>query len=323
MDNHEFIDKLLQKPFNPLWIIVICNILDGLNLGLYKNDFVKDAITQWRNNYLIQKNAHPTIEEDKHLQTALDMLSIFLPSSGTGLSKFDARIKCYSPLTKAINSYAHAMNAFSFILRVLHHDDRDNLIADGALGIGKKCFIEDSIPPVRIQPDAGIGRKGGVVFLTSFTDVANLLSNTTKADDIRDKVGLIHWEKNNEYVILEIQASELTLLRQGRPTFADAGSHRRFKALANNRSNKTQSNWGFTVDLDNFATQGKILDGVPERICEYIEANYISHIKLYPLHAVQTENRGMTSKDDDKAYARCLRRKRSINKIKADIKKII
>jgi len=330
MNNHEFIDRLLQKPPNPRWIIVLCNILDGLDSKpkLYDDNFVREAVTWWREDFLLRLKAmKPKENEDDLLETSLTILGT--PGAPSGIKpsspKPDLRLKCRTS-APTTSSYTNAMLAATFVLRVLHPDDQADLGGDGELGAGPKYFMGYAVSQkVRIQPGEGIGKPGGIVFLAAFRDVAPLLTGATKANDVRDHLGLVHWEKNKAYVMLELNAGELTSLRQGRPTFVDAGSHRRFMAVASDPANQTKVDWGFTLDLDGFANTRTAVDGLPERVCERIEASNVSSIKLHPLGLVTAANRGMTPADDDEKYAKWLleRSKRSLADIETRMKEIV
>jgi hypothetical protein len=144
------------------------------------------------------------------------------------------------------------------------------------------------------------------VFLTIFEATEPFLSGADKANEARDRLGLPHWKKTQEFVLLEMEASELAKLPQGRPTFVDAGSHVRFQAVANNPANHAKHDWGFTLDLKRFADTSNRVDGLPERVTVRIEASDVSTIKLYPLGQVTGNDRGTSPSDNDDVYAKCL-----------------
>ena len=303
MENQNFVSQLLSSE-NPRWVIVLCNILDGLDAKLYDEDFVREAIGGWRSGSLRHQG---TLPDDDQLKTDLDTLA----------TKF--RLKCPVSDTKneVVGNYAHAMSAESFLRWVVHSDNRNAQLSDAEVGIiGVPRFVASR--KVRIAPGKGIGEPGRVVFLAPFADLAPLLSSSTKANDVRDRAGLMKWKKGQEYIVLELDARELAAVRLSRPTFADAGSHRRFKAVASDPANHSRSDWGFTLDLNHFVTTGTAVDGIPERVCARIEAGNISSITLHPLEFVSTGNPG-----DDEAYARCLLRGRSVVDIETRIKGVV
>jgi hypothetical protein len=149
------------------------------------------------------------------------------------------------------------------------------------------------------------------------------LLGTDKANEVRDRLGLLHRKKTQELVMLEMQVSELADLPQARPTFVDAGMHQRFQAIANHPTNRSKKDWGFTLDLAKFANTSIREDGLPERVVARIEVHDVSTIKLYPLGQITDEDRGTTTTDDDTKYAECLLGTRSQADILSRIKAIL
>lgn len=318
MNNQHFVDRLLR---HPRWVIVLCNILDGLDAGLYDQDFVRNAVDWWRESFLRRKGMEPTSNEDALLSETLDMLVTQKSLSGQPF-----RLKTKVPITAedTTTSYAHSMAAESLLRWVLHEDDQNALAADAILGVGIPAFLNHSISsPVRIGPGKCIGKPGGVVFLAPFDDVAPLLASMDKSNLVRDRLGLVHWEQHKEYVTLELAADAPALSLLGRPTFVDAGAHRRFKAVACESANKSRDDWGFTLDLEQFANTSAVADGLPERVSELIDANGISSFMLHPLGLVAAENRATTPKDDDKNFAECLCNGRDVVDIEKRMKRIV
>lgn len=306
---------------NPRWVIVLCNILDGHDAGLYDANFLKQAIEWWRDEFLWRKSAYPTETEDDHLAVTLDTLLVpdALSKFKPGRPKPDFQLKCRT--RNGVENYAHSMSAESFLTWVLHDVDRRTLASDGLLSLGTPRFVDqDDYPVVRIGDGKNVGQTGKVAFLALFSAIEPLLTASTKANDVRDGLGLVHWKKYGEYVLLEIEASDLEKLCLGRPTFVDAGSHRRFKATANDPANQVKSDWGFTLNLNDFTQTGKPIDGMAERVCEQIKQSDVSSLKLYPLGQITAEDRGATPSDDDEKYSNCLRGIRSVVDIVTRIK---
>jgi hypothetical protein len=322
MNNHDFIDKLLQKP---LGVIVLCNILDGLDAGLYGENFVRDAMDSWREDFLRREGEN----EDKRLSGSLDSL-VTRPASASGRPAPCLRLRCQVTVAEALaaTSYAHSMLADSFIRHVLHPDDQAFLVREGVLGTGPTPrFLEHSISQtVRIGHAKCIGSPfipDKVVFLAPFDDVSPLLANASKANAVRDRLGLVHRKRDDELVLLELPGKDLAVLQQGRPSFVDAGSHRRFKAVASNAVNQGKADWGFTLDLEGFANTGAPTDGVRERVCEQISADRVSSIRLHPLGRVTSADRGTSPMDDNEAYAKSICGGRSLEAIATRMKGIV
>ena len=258
MNNDQFLDKLFGSS-NPLWIIVLCNILDGLDAKLYEVDFVRQAIEWWREDFIRLKSGCPTTGDDELLETSLSTL--LLPENILSVKpsrpKPAFRLNC--SVASSTQNCAHSMLAESFVIWVLHEDDHHTLLKDGSIGLHPPYFPNHAISPsVRIGSGKAIGKPGGVVFMTTFEAIQHFLSVPVKANKVRDRLGLPHWKKTQEFVLLEIQASELAKLPQGRPTFVDAGCHRRFQAVASDPVNHAKNDWGFTVDLEIFGLFGNL-----------------------------------------------------------------
>lgn len=321
MTNQDFVDKLLPESPQPLWLIVTCNVLDGLDAGLYDQDFVREAIDRWREEFLRFKASSPTEDDKDLLSASLDELVTYKTPSG---QSFCLR-SVVSTSEELVLSYSHSMRADSFVSKVLPAEEQEALAEEGKLGrAGIAVFPNLSTSfECRVGERQGIGQPKKVVFLAPFSKVAPLLGNKNKSSLVRDRLGLVHWKQGAEYVALEIAYEVPTSSCLGRPTFVDAGAHRRFKAVASDPTNKSRAAWGFTLDLEQFAKTSAVTDGIGERVCERIEGSRISSVLLHPLGFLSAEDRATTASDNDAKYAECLCNGRSVADIATRIKEIV
>jgi hypothetical protein len=79
-------------------------------------------------------------------------------------------------------------------------------------------------------------------------------------------LGLVHQGKDVVLVALRLPAYLLGALESARPTFVDAGSHSRFKHLADSPRAKSKRTWGWTADLQKFGEGKNVIDGCRERV---------------------------------------------------------
>ena len=95
------------------------------------------------------------------------------------------------------------------------------------------------------------------------------------ADFARDFLGLIHHKTGQHLIALHVPASAVAQVATARPTFADAGRHRRFMAAAAGDPPPYQHAWGQTLDLDAFQDTGELADGAAERVCARIDTTHL------------------------------------------------
>ena len=120
-------------------------------------------------------------------------------------------------------------------------------------------------------------------------------------DAIRDRLGLIHYEDNIPLVELRIPGTRLRSRKHARPTFADAGSHRRFRIRPDKSSARQRSGWGWTVDLLHFANGNTCIDGIPERVVERTAFNADTGARF--VFAGVTKNvRGEKENENDSSF---------------------
>lgn len=127
-------------------------------------------------------------------------------------------------------------------------------------------------------------------------------ARTDMADVARDYLGLVHREANEHLIALHLPAAAVSLVRSARPTFADAGRHRRFMVTPDDTPPYTEP-WGQTLDLECFELSGLCGSGGAERVCARIEARHVNGRKLEFEYLGKLQNSRGIAKATDKDFA--------------------
>ena len=98
-------------------------------------------------------------------------------------------------------------------------------------------------------------------------------------------------------------------VQSARPTFMDAGDHRRFRARADARHRRRMAAWGHTADLAKVSAKAKNVDGLPEWVCGEIDTDALAptggKFGFTPLGRVTTKrDHDANTHDNDAAFAR-------------------
>lgn len=155
--------------------------------------------------------------------------------------------------------------------------------------------------------------------------MAERLADSVTADQARDRLGLIHIRtEDGALAVLRIPPAAIKSSRYARPIFADAGSHRRFKARADTVANRSRSTWATTADLERLANSKRSIDGLVERVVEPIQdATIGQRIFVQPLGRVTIE-RGGDPSDNDQAFATRLHRQHGgVAEIRVRMKRVL
>lgn len=145
------------------------------------------------------------------------------------------------------------------------------------------------------------------------TDTLSLrIAKHLTGDGARDALGLIDRCTGVALIEIRFPANKLVSVKWARPTFADAGTHRRFRTINDDNTSPSISGWGCTVDLGRFAAGDPVLDGLPERVVEPLAFDRDLEAE-FSFVGGTTSTRGLTAaKDDDEAFARRVLRRRTV-----------
>ena len=126
----------------------------------------------------------------------------------------------------------------------------------------------------------------------------------------RDILGLVHF--GSDAILIEALLPDGATRRwhNARPTFADAGTHSRFRHRLDKAPGRCGSGWGCTVDLAKLAGTDPIIDGAAERVVEPVRVQDAWPVRFSLVGEVATA-RGATLADDDQAFAERLLRGRA------------
>jgi hypothetical protein len=136
--------------------------------------------------------------------------------------------------------------------------------------------------------------------------------NAPTADEMRDSLGLIQYDKGIPLVELTIPSDRLEPCRWARPTFADGGINRRFRFRPDGQRRSPHSDWGSTVHLALFADGHSSIDGVPECVVSPVPFDNELHATVRFLGTI-TKTRGDIPRDNDNAFANRLLRGRPLH----------
>ncbi len=316
-------------------IIILCNMLDGYEDGLYGKEFIRVLLDWWAALYVwrIKSEGLPTAKEleAERLLGTLNML-LFQPwpvGFRAGLARPDFRLACIAnaPATDCDIQYLNVQlqqTVFDFFLKP---DALSRVVAKGGMPLHREPGFRRKISKVDLaatdfKDRQLLGREREVVFVTPAEGLKKIMSKPKMASMARDVLGLIHQKDSMDLVALSFACPAIEPSKSARPSFADAGGHRRFKALASQASNKADRSWGYTVDLDLFHKSAADIDGLRERVTFPFAFDDMKDICLYGLGTVDG-TRGQSANDSDVAFATRLRGKRSAANVKSAIWKLL
>lgn len=167
----------------------------------------------------------------------------------------------------------------------------------------------------RMRRTASLPMFGRILWSTRQNELETLSKKSLSADEVRDKLGLIHYPVGFDAVAIFFDEKEAKA-QTARPTFADAAAHRRFMARPTKATNRRVPDWGWTADLQAIADGLTPFDGLRERVVSKINASESPELRLVflPIGRVTTV-RGKSTCDNDKKFAKLLLRGRSPTEI--------
>ena len=176
---------------------------------------------------------------------------------------------------------------------------------------------------VRFDPASRLGRPHSVVWFTRRNALEDALAGGTsaRAQRARDLLGLVHHQQGAMLAAMHFLPATLSACVSARPTFADAGSHARFKTWPDSQSARNRRNWGSTVDLDALGASRASVDGCPERTTRSIDRAALSDDATFEfelLGAVEASSGQGDSADAD--FARRLLNGRTVTELGKTLK---
>ena len=269
MSPDEVIHALLRSPGGET---VVCNIVDGIREGLVDRGFAREVLDWVGRLAMAEKRA------SENLVGALDSVrDRDLPAEMEGSrSAPDFRSRgCKVNRKGELDSEISCVVAASRLGQWIHPDDVEWLRTQGLIfpmrdgGPMVPEMIEAwrgrpaSERQVRFNPGASLGRPGGVLWFTrrDCLTVAQRQGDQDPAQRSRDVLGLVHQGTGIVLAAMHMPARFLQSVRFRRPTFVDAGSHRRFKTWPDGARARQDRAWGFTTDLAKVESEKECVDG--------------------------------------------------------------
>lgn len=316
-----FIRKLLQQHKGQ---IIASNILDGYERKLYDAEFVKQLVELWKEMYIKHGKSDEELlllQLDNVLFKSTRHQKITHPAAGRDFkitfNKATRLIKEESVLITIVTSHIFG--------KIIDIPDFNNILGSTCtLDLSKREFRDDELDDieealekliekteaereVRLKNKASIGLRNDLVWYTTKERIdETLLTASDRVERIRDALGLVQRKKNDVLFALHIPGRMIKSVRNGRPTFADAGSkNTRFRARADKASNEKRAHWGDTIDLECINSGHSCLDGLPWRVAQPLLVDDwigVPKITFTPIGIVKTE-RGKTASDDDERFA--------------------
>ena len=336
-----FVDGLLERPPGQ---VICCNIVSGLDLGQYDGGFVALVLDWWlalfdyrlRNPGSLAVRGPLPLDADAFALVAarvLDELTQsrhdprFLASRGGSVPQF--RLKCLrNARAKAVSQgFANVVDVERLLFSTISSRDLRRLAATGGIVVypgwspdpeakaqlkarfalsGEREVELNTRPSGTREPH--LGNPDSVLWVSPLLGLVDDLGDSHPAECLRDALGLIHHGADKALAALHLPADLVHRREGGRPTFADAGSHRRFRADADTRRAQGRSAWGCTVHLAHLEAGRKQVDGRMERVVPPIPARDVGKIRVTPLGSTLTERGAPASAANDAAFAERLLR---------------
>lgn len=320
---------------DPRGVIVICNIADGLRLGLCSNAFAKKVLRKWKAFHNARARAEGLKRrtwEFKELSRSIELYhsSYPVPSWWRGSSSSDLEMSCRKPLSNSRPARFGSSRSTEQVFEAL--SDRSMADLRGRLiffGTASRYFDDDDvIDEIRALPDnqrqftlkasASIPKYGRTFWFSEARGLGVAFASPKPANAVRDALGLVHYKNDFAATAIFFGNAELAKVGHARPTFGDAATHRRFMIRASLPKNRRRTSWGRTADLSQIAPLMMNCDGVSERVAAAFtgSAHVSCMFTLLPLGKT-SGRRGDSANDNDKVFAEFLLRKRRLASLRS------
>lgn len=301
--------------------IILANLLDGLEQKLFGNDFAEDLIQCWMREYGRLKRTPPSLFKpptpSQMLADSFDAAcGMPPPRLKSPHCQWGFRICCKRPLVPECDTdmvegnYTSITDAWDFVSNRM--DDTEKSRQNG------KAWIVTILNPVDVNwakwhPPAKtsiklknkpmgkmvstIGNPAKVLWITPENYTLNARAGVYPAVKLRDRLGLVH-HFQNQLLAMTLPATTIHSLAHGRPTVADAGSHRRHMARGAQHAVPNPDPWGKTADLSRITPSDFDFDGLLERIVQPIPVSTLPVVEVQALGSCGSQ-RGITPHQDD------------------------
>jgi hypothetical protein len=281
MDN---IRKLLRE--HPLLTIVASNVRDGESLALHPEGFVKRISDAVRSG--IHKRFPHGGASHEDLIVELEAICLGeLPDRkgsdfllGAESVGFDSGDEWYTTVTKVEHWLrivdSSTLNALSRQANVAMPFKPMSGSLDPSL-----IKILSTVKKGEFTPSINFKIGHPLVWITPRMRLEERIATSDRpAERARDHLGLVHHSAGTHLMALHLPASTIELVKSNRPTFADAGQHRRFMVLPPEVPAPFPQSWGQTLDLAEFEDSSRLASGGAERVCARIGADQLNGQKI-------------------------------------------
>ena len=325
MTTEEVVERLLETVGGQ---IVVCNVLAGVENGLIDAAWATEVLA-WMG----------TLARQEDLLGALDDLRLHKLPTASLPDVPDVRLHGVGTAVPFEVEVSHVLPAWS-LRELISDEDRGRLGREGLpLPWVEPEFLAPHVEEwqrkpararmVRVNPDATLGRPHDVVWFTrraALKDALTAVLPPAHAQRVRDVLGLVDRQGGDILAAMHFQPPTLSAYPSARPTFADAGSHARFRAWPDDEAARDERSWGRTVDLHalEVSSASEPVDGCPERVTKPIEGHSFANgatFEVELLGAVQAPaDRGGAA---NAAFATRLSNGRTVTELGAELKTIL
>lgn len=310
--------------------IVACNIVAGIENGLVDPAWAKSVLA-----WMGEIGAHEDYAEPAGFVRALDDLRTHR-CSPTALSTTPPDIRLGGVDAPASFKVEVSCVVPAWWLdEVVLHQDKQRLAREGLIlpqssseVLAAATVDEWRDKPaharvVRFDPASALGDQHSVVWFTrrgALEDALAAEPPSTHAQRARDLLGLVHRHEGTVLAAMHFQPSTLSACASARPTFADAGSHARFKTWPDSMAARNARSWGRTVDLRALDASHASLDGCPERIVASTDGGALSNRATFEFELLGTIRQPSQGSVSDAAFVQRLLSGRTVTELATELK---
>ena len=311
-----------------------CNILDGVCNGLVDRGFATHVL-DWVGRLamadgLASKNLVGALASVRDRDYPIDMDSSHAPDFRACGGEDDWEYEAKSEISCVV--------AASALREWIHPDDEIRLRVKGLVlplragGLMGPEIVEAwrecpaSERRVRFNPRAYLGRPGGVSWFTLRNRLteAQRQGNGDLAQRLRDALGLVHQNAGIVLAAAHMPAQFVRSVRFRRPTFVDAGSHRRFKTWPDGERARQIRTWGFTTDLAKVDSDQACIDGCVERVSPSISGALLADQGRFEVELLgAVESATNSSRSADCGFAARLRGALTVERLACKLQELL
>ncbi len=264
--------------------IICCNTLDSIADKVIGESDVSDLYDWWFNLFFFVGGSS---SDAKNRLVRLLTTVVFYdspPNFRAGTAKPNWLVRC----RHAVDNSVHDGYFCTVMLTTVFEDIVENssrLQASGTLSRttqrGNKPRRSRARTPtqtVLLKQPLGLtsGKPRNVAWLCPQPSLQDCRSSL----NVRDILGLIHYKPDNELTVVYIPAERVESTERGRPSFADAGTHPRFRCAPDSQSAVRRTSWGHTVNLRSLRHAEPSCDGAPELVFEPVDHQRLGRVAV-------------------------------------------